>query len=481
MNTVPEPLSSDSPHADKQSFRKRLRETFDQWTKRLKANAAVEWKNAVTTVDATKNRIRSLQHGFKNVDFAALNAKPTECVVFLKELAVCLKLPDLDKLDETKFWLGPPTGGIIPKPSDSAGLRSGPDPEPSEQRALIAHLSVLRQRIAKSEAAGDKKTERDLRENYAQCLRAVNAWFYAGNAFGQVAEMHIEVGDPVAAARYMMDQGGCYYRAEEFHKSAATLQKAANLLKRTIPAHCDLRSELRLWELLGLVLCRLGKHQEALDWLNKADDLSQKQRFSVPRSDASRNARRGVVLMEMKRYDEAIQALRTSVKMRSEQKAYPELERSLKYVALHHYSHGRYAEALSIWSICLPQIAAVGDEAEQASVQYYRLLALEIWSRPDGISVGMEIDLVQVIKSLPDPDEKRGALMILSRHKATPPVLRRYDAPQMMLIAAEQIAEIAQRRQIKSMLEKVSRFLPKPKLNELRDLEAIALPARGRI
>lgn len=474
MNTAPGPLTSDSTQADEQSFRKRLRETFDQWTKRLKAKAAGEWKNAV----ASKNRIRSLQNAFKSVDFAALNAKPTECVVFLKELATSLTLPDLDALDEAKFWLGPPTGGIIPKPSDSAGLRSGPDPAPSVQRTLIAHLSVLRDRIAKSEAAGDKKMERDLRENYAQCLRAVNAWFYAGDAFGQIAEMHIEVGDPVAAVRYMLDQGDCYYRAALFAKSETTLQKAAELLNKTTPAHCDLRTELRLWELLGLVLCRLGKHKEALAWLDKADAVSREQGFSVPRANASRNARRGVVLMEMERYEDAIIALRTSVRLRCDQKAYPELERSLKYVGLHHYTHGRYAEALSIWGVCLPLIAAVGDEAEQASVQYYRLLALDVWAGLDGKSAGTEIDVARVIESLRDPDEKRGAQIMLSRHKPTPPILRRYEASNMVIIVAEQIAEIAKRRQIQSLLDKVSRFLPKPEVSGVGVIESLAPPHR---
>jgi tetratricopeptide (TPR) repeat protein len=262
--------------------------------------------------------------------------------------------------------------GLRMRPRDAADLQQPPQIIETSRKHLIGYLSDLSAAIARAQTT-HATAERTLRETRATIYESLGLWDFAAKELDQLAKCNSLLGDHVYVVRAMLRRGVALYRLGQFEPARDALVAATAIIKSKLKPHVDLRTELAVWDYLGLCLVRLGQSKRALKevYLRK-EHRKRINLLSTPLGDASRLVRMGIAFLELNRFDEAKKVILSGAKKRASVAAWPEAARALRYLGHWYFRKKNYPAALTIWEIAIKRQRAVGDDIEEARLLYQR-------------------------------------------------------------------------------------------------------------
>jgi tetratricopeptide (TPR) repeat protein len=306
-------------------------------------------------------------------------------------------------------------------PMSTLNTRPAPISEPDDADTFLDNLLDQIKRIE----PGSKKRALDLRELCARYLKAKNRLSEAANYFCEAADDRETIEDFTAAARLRLHQANALYRCQHYDRAVDVLIKAVTMCEDRKLNKFALRTYLRLLELLGLSLAKVGRNNEGLKILLKAEEICNKEEFFVPWFDATRQSKIGIVCWELKDKKTALRHMRKASKIRRERGFITELARGLKFIVFDYLDQKteptKILQAFALLSTCL---AATDDSdlVESANVRFRRLEALkalrEIASR--GIKLLESYKMESVIEGIEDSEDKASAKKLMDFHKPEP-------------------------------------------------------------
>ena len=268
-----------------------------------------------------------------------------------------------------------PPGGNM-RPSDAADLQQPPVLAIRSHDYLAGYLNELTKGISNAQ---DRHftAERSLREIRATTYESLGVWPLAAAELERLARANIDLSDYVYAVRAMLRRGIALYRIGNFDEAKNELNKALRTIRRKLASNVDLRTEIAVWDYLGLCFIRLGESAKALrDIYLHPEHRKRTRLLSTPLGDASRLVRMGIAYLELDRFDEAKDAFLLGAKKRLSVKAWPEAARALRYLGHWYFRRKNFEKALTVWAIALKRQRLVGDVLEQARLLYQRGEAL---------------------------------------------------------------------------------------------------------
>jgi tetratricopeptide (TPR) repeat protein len=272
--------------------------------------------------------------------------------------------------DDILRWRTPPEIGM--RPRDAADLQQPPQIIQASRDHLISYLSDLTKAIAQAQTT-HVTAERSLRETRATIFESLGLWDMAERELKQLTRCNAVLGDHVYAVRAMLRRGVALYRLYHFTEARNEFADAVKVMREKLPANADLRTEISVWDYLGLCWVRLGESEKALNEVYFHRDHQRRIRLlSTPLGDASRLIRIGIAYLELDKFREAKAAFLSGVKKRVSVAAWPEAARALRYVGHWYFRKKNYEAALTVWEIALKRQRAVGDDIEEARLLYQR-------------------------------------------------------------------------------------------------------------
>jgi len=367
-------------------------------------------------------------------------------VLLLKQLMKHSRsIPDPAEFDEASFWNGPLRAAASHQPSQidpslypgsavaTADAYRVSDKLVDKVAQEDPYLRELGEQIHAVEAVS-KKRALDLHELCARYLKAQHRLMEAAQRFGYAAELRAEIKDYSLSTRMMLHQASALYRAHEFQTTIEILEKArAVCLKHRLDTY-DLRTYLRILELLGIAYGRVDRFEEGLKYIDLAEKISTESKFEIPWFDATRKSKRGILLMDLDRLDPAIVSMREAAAIRRQEGLKAELARGLNWIALYYLKKVKIPEALALFCVCLPQVHKQ-NPVEEMNVKFHRLHALRAWLQQHTRTVARtsaHLKMAEIIEQMDDSEEKTSALFLMKDHKPDPREIRIEEVSSMM-------------------------------------------------
>lgn len=388
----------------------------------------------------------------------------TRAILLLKRLLEESSSPSgAIKLDVPTFWNGPlgATGAAIhenemlslyPETAVSTADAYRTSDKLLEQTSRSdpclndPYLNELKEQIHAVEAIS-KKRALDLHELQARYLKSQHLLIEAAKSFGCAAELRAEIKDYSLSTRMMLHQASALYRAHEFHSAIEVLERARKVcLDQRLDTY-DLRTYLRILELLGIAYGRILNFDKGLEYIDSAERLSNQANFHIPWFDATRKSKRGILLMDLQRLDEAIICMREAAQIRRREDLKAELARGLNWIALYYLKKGKISEALALFCVCLPQVHKQ-NPVEEMNVKFHRLHALKAWLNERAekdLRIPNLLKMTDVIEQMKDSEEKTSALYLMKDHKPDPREIRLEEVQSIIEKDSKDVIETEQK------------------------------------
>jgi tetratricopeptide (TPR) repeat protein len=309
------------------------------------------------------------------------------------------------------FLMGPPSE--VMQPGAGADLQETPSVSSSSVHHLFGYVDDLRTRIDQAQLLGHVTAERSLRHTLVETLGSLGAWLVAARELDYLIEINEKFHDYDYVAQALLDKGVALYRAEQFDDAGKVLAQASDVLCKKLPPNAALRTEIAVWDYLGLCYVRLGRAKEAVDIFLDKKHSARARKLGVLSVDASRSVRLGIAYLALNRRPEAKAAFIYGIKLRVEIGAAAEAARALRYLGLFYAQENQPACAICIWDLALRLQRAFADETERAKLHFYWASIFQQLSEDSSVAA---IDMIACAysESLFPDDVERNLLIRLS-------------------------------------------------------------------
>jgi tetratricopeptide (TPR) repeat protein len=279
------------------------------------------------------------------------------------------------EISHAQFLKGPE-----PQLVADADLQEFPRLTPMSSRHLYGFIADMRTQVEQAQVSKNITQERKLRDTIATTLETLQSWEHAARELEFLVQIEERLKEYVYMVRVLLRKGIALYNAKQFENAKATIERAIVVLEKKIPSNAELRSEIRLWDYLGLCYIKLKQSAKALEvFLNKTHQARARQ-LPSPLGDASRLIRIGIAYLEQGDFRQAKGSFLEGIKVRLEMRALPETARALRYLGLLYFRDKKYIQSLCIWNLCLKVQRGFYNEVEEIKLQFFRArLFARLW------------------------------------------------------------------------------------------------------
>jgi CHAT domain-containing protein len=260
-------------------------------------------------------------------------------------------------LSETEFHDA--VSRLVANPGGAAYRYFGSDPRRME--------SICRDAILLAERSEDLYLRALTRMAYGDSLRAQDRSSEAQSCFDEAARGFAALNRPIEAARTRIGWAWVTAKLGDTEAAEAALRSA----RRVLSAHGEVLRVANLDLSRGFVSAQQGLYRQALRQFTSAQRLFRSLEERGAEGEATATLNRGVVLIRLGRHDEAAAALDQARELRRSQGNSTEVARATRLIGEHLRDTGHYAAALRSFEAAQDLFRAAGMNETAASIGEY--------------------------------------------------------------------------------------------------------------